>query len=196
MRIRNNGFPILPALVIASASACGSGDAAARECGEPIYDGAANDEAWSALEDANAQVDDERAPLISSPAAGTKLDSSGFAPRIEWSASLAASPADHRPQRLRAIDSFWSLMLGRAHAHGLAVTGPFFVLTVQIPGHACPVTAATTETSWQMDGATWSTVRKATGKSISIRIRGAYLEDDDVTEGPFVATKGLTLPVE
>ncbi len=178
-----------------SFSGCGADATEAQSCSEPRYDGAATDEAFRALDDEEPKIPGRPAlaPEITRPTEGQEIAATDFAPRIEWTSALGQTALTKPRQRrgtTRTVEmASGSLFFSRAQAHGLKVNGPFFRLKITIPGQACPVTVATTETYWQMDGASWTLIRKAVGQTISLAISGAYLTDDEVTEGPYLSAK-------
>ncbi len=93
-----------------------------------------------------------------------------------------------RPNLLRElVQSVADLVVPRAHAHLPPVTGDIYLLEVDVPGRTCPVAALTTaELSVSFATSDWEIIA-AGGGDRTARLLSAYLVDNRVTEGPFVA---------
>jgi hypothetical protein len=183
------------AALVLLVAACGD------PCPEPEYGGSATDESWKAMADAEGRaiVDDVNAPIVQAPAEGHVYAASAARPTIRWTAAFASAPAPAGPRRLAAARSPWRALLGwvipDAHAHGHPVTGPAFYLRVELPGRACPVRVVTTDREWLVSEDAWAAFTAATGP-LTLRVDGAYLTGDRVTEGPYRATSARKFSVQ
>ena len=100
---------------------CGS------NCPDPFYDGAASDEAWRTMQDAEvrAVANDAKAVHLFFPTEGEKLNGAGAAPTFKWTSPLIASrltPPGPRQQSMLSRVSGW--IYSTAWAHLPPVTGP------------------------------------------------------------------------
>jgi hypothetical protein len=189
-----------PAIVVAAAltastlgAGCGSEDCSAIE---PAYVGAASDEAWRVLVDARADASSTGdVPVFTAPAADTVL-SARTSPVFSWDSPLriaAASAPTVAPRRrgpagglegpFRAVAA---LVFPAARAHLPPVTGDIYLLEVDVPGR-CPVAGLTTaDLSFTFASSDWEAIA-AGGGPRTARLLSAYLVDNRITEGPFVA---------
>lgn len=172
-------------------------------CGEPAYGGAASDEAWLSIVDAekNTQADDAHAATIMAPAEGQVLPATS-PPTFAWTSPLSAARLpDGKASGAHARPTPWwrrarSLFVGTAHAHLPPVTGTVHYLKIAIPGAACPVRAFTTLSSWTPDAAAWSKLTAAAGQTLTLEIVSAYLRDNRVTEGPYRPTAPRSFQIQ
>lgn len=188
------------AVVVAAALAastlgagCGSEDCSAIE---PAYVGDASDEAWRVLLDARADASSTGdVPVFTAPAADAALPAA-TSPTFSWDSPLriaAASaptvaPARRGPPGLlegpfRALSA---LVFPTARAHLPPVTGDIYFLEVDVPGR-CPVAGLTTaDLSFTFATSDWEAIA-AGGGARTARLLSAFLVDNRITEGPFVA---------
>lgn len=168
--------------------------AACDVCVEPTYAGAATDEAYLSLRDAekSATTDDARAALFTAPAEGAEASLGGDPPTFEWTSGLTASapkPAPPAPGRFR-----WSeLLLSTAHAHGAPMAGPGHLVRLEVQGLACPVQHFTSRTSWSVSAPEWRRFTGQQGQTLRVEVLSAYFSANRVTEGPFKPGSGLAL---
>jgi len=184
--------------------ACESGS----ECGEPLYAANATDEAWHGLEDALKRApDSSRAVTLLSPSEGQVYTGADAAPLWEWSSPLSsvleqdgakgrlALRARPRPER-SVLSWVGELLVPTAHAHLPPYTGDLYLVEVSVPGRTCPVRVLTSELAWQLDTASWNTLREAAGNALTVQVTSAYLEQNRVTEGPFRMATPRTFRME
>jgi hypothetical protein len=76
------------------------------------------------------------------------------------------------------------------------VTSDIYYLQIDVPGRSCPYRVLTTYEDWLVDEGGWVAMRAAAGQTISIRILGAYLTENRVTEGPYAPAASRTFVVE
>jgi hypothetical protein len=184
----------------------------AASCGkcEPFYAGVATDEAWIEMIDTYDSATAPStcaAPDVTTPAEGAVLAGT----RIEWSSDcLAMAPAaapGATPARLavragcsrdgllaRWADALADLVSARADAHLPPITGPIYYVEIPVPGDRCGALALTTDEFWELDADTLALLRGA--GTLSITITGAYLTENNVTEGPYRAATPRTFSVE
>jgi hypothetical protein len=188
------------AVALLCLSACNGDDAPATPtaCEEPLYAGGATDEAWRTLEDArNKPPDSSRAVTLTSPEPDHTYATDAAAPVWTWTSPLRASlqrPAggspfpDARPRESKRSVLAWlgDLVLPRAEAHLPPFTGDIYWVKVHVAGSTCPVAQVlTSELQWQLDGGSWSTLKDAWGKDITVQVVSAYLVQNRITEGPY-----------
>ena len=174
----------------------------AEDCNEvePAYAGDATDEAWRVMLDARASASagDDQA-TFTSPGDDDSLDES---PTFAWDSPLKVtsspsfSPSSFTPvpghRRTRSfVDAVSQALLPMAHAHLPPVTGDVYLLEVDVPGRSCPVAGFTTQTSFTFSADDWSTILGGGGTS-TVRLMSAFLAENRITEGPFLA-EPLTL---
>lgn len=157
---------------------------------EPVYGGSASDEAWRTMFDgeSRAEVDPVQSPMISTPTEGQAYAAADPAPRLTWTSTLALAPTRRggAPTRwARAVDWLAGVVERRAEAHLPPITGAVYFIHFDIAGRACPYNVLTTETSWQVDADAWAAMKAASAQPISVRMTGAYLTENRISEGPF-----------
>jgi hypothetical protein len=191
---------VLGAAVVATCVAgCGSPDCSTVE---PSYLGDASDEAWRVLLDQRASAaTGGDAPVFTAPAAGS-AHRPDVAPAFSWDSPLrlaSQAPTDTRETRQTAtasvgrgmldavLTTLSGLVVPSAHAHLPPVTGDIYLLEIDVPGRTCPVAALTTAdlTVTFADDA-WDAIAAGGGERTA-RLMSAYLVDNRITEGPFVA---------
>jgi hypothetical protein len=174
-------------------SACGKDEAP--KCGEPLYGGAATDEAWMTMVDAQKKAaDSSKAVTVTWPAEGEYHPQNMPPPRISWTSPLRASlvrdtpgklaQASRRPSR-GPLAWLGELLVPTAEAHLPPYTGDIYWVQVTVPGRECPIEVLTSELSWQMDDASWSLMSEPTPQGLSLQITSAYLQDNRLREGPY-----------
>jgi hypothetical protein len=178
------------------------------ECGEPLYAANATDEAWHGLVDALKKApDSSRAVTLLSPTEGQVYTGADAAPRWEWSSPLQSSLGRSSPQGMLALQArprpsrsvlSWvgELLVPTAHAHLPPYTGELYLVEVSIPGRTCPVQVLTSELAWQLDTASWDTLRDAAGNALTVQVTSAYMEQNRVTEGPYRMAAPRTIRME
>jgi hypothetical protein len=134
------------------------------------------------------------AATFTAPAADAELGPQ--APTFTWESplELASSASSGRPELLRPrrarapglFDRVVATVLPAAHAHLPPVTGDVHLLEIDVPDR-CPVAALTTELSFTFDDDDWATVVADAGPRTA-RLLSAFLAENNVTEGPFIAT--------
>ncbi len=194
----------LSAALLALAPACDN-DEPESECGEPLYGGDATDEAWRTLVDAKGQpANSSQAVTLESPAAGQTYSSTDAPPTWRWTSPLASLVPGAGPEGapLRPRDSgrsmlAWlgNLILPSAEAHLPPFTGDIYWVQVTVPGRECPVELLTSNLEWQLDAATWDTLRGAVDQDLSIQVTSAYLVQNRLREGPYRLETPRTLRV-
>lgn len=171
------------------------------ECGEPLYGGDATDEAWRTLVDAKDQpADSSQAVTLSAPTAGQSYSTAETPPTWRWTSPLAsllpgsgpAHPAV-RGERRSVLAWLGNLVLPTAEAHLPPVTGDIYWVQVTVPGRECPVELLTTHLEWQLDPATWDTLRGAVDQDLSIQVTSAYLVQNKLREGPYRLASPVTV---
>ncbi len=189
-------------LVVASALIAGSGGSGCggEDCNtiEPAYVGDASDEAWRVLLDARADAASTGdIPVFTAPAADGALPA-GTSPTFSWESPLrlasapptpGPAPARRRPPGLleAPFRAAMELLLPPAHAHLPPVTGDIYLLEVDVPGRTCPVAGLTTaDLSFTFATSDWEAIA-AGGGDRTARLMSAFLVDNRVTEGPFLA---------
>lgn len=168
--------------VIISAG-CGGAD-----CGEPLYEGGTQDEAFRAMVDAERSTarGDERAVTVVSPADGQSFPVGSVPPTFTWSSPIRSADARFRvsPPRRNLWDRIRGLVIADAYAHGEPYTGDLYDVSISIPGESCPVRVLTGNVSWTPSEEVWERIASAPGERV-LSIVSAYLRDNRVTEGPF-----------
>ncbi|WP_342377104.1 hypothetical protein NVS55_37615 [Myxococcus stipitatus] len=189
------------ATLLSLTAACGD-DPSEPTCGEPLYGGDATDEAWRALVDAEARATPNAdVARLTTPESGASYDASAAPPRWAWSSTLAsASPS---PAPSSAFDTARSMLarvgewiLPTAHAHLPPFTGDIYWVRVSIPGRTCPVEMLTSNLDWQLDAATWDTLKASAGQELSVQVISAYLLQNRITEGPYRLPQPVTVRVQ
>ncbi|MFP2931617.1 hypothetical protein ACLESO_41815, partial [Pyxidicoccus sp. 3LG] len=105
-------------------------------------------------------------------------------------------PSRHvRPREERRSVLAWlgNLVLPTAEAHLPPFTGDLYWVQVTVPGRTCPVEMLTSNLEWQLDAATWETLRGAVDQDLSIQVTSAYLVQNRLREGPFRLAQPLTV---
>jgi len=180
---------------------------------EPAYAGEASDEVWRELLDARADaVEGGDAAVFTAPAADA-VAGPASSPTFTWDSPLdlahagrpssttsardeARAGALRAPRRARPTDVFDRLaawVLPAAHAHLPPVTDDVYFLEIDVPGR-CPVGALTTGLSFAFDDAGWRNVVDPDGDGVvdagarTARLLSAFVTENNVTEGPFLAT--------
>lgn len=187
----------LSAALLALAPACDNDEPEADECGEPLYGGDATDEAWRSLVDAKDKATaSAEAVTLESPTEGQAYIGTDAPPTWRWTSPIAsltpgAAPLTPSPQ-VRPRDEgrsvlAWlgNLILPSAEAHLPPFTGDIYWVQVTVPGRTCPVEMLTSNLEWQLDAATWDTLRGAIGQDLSIQVTSAYLVENRLREGPY-----------
>lgn len=188
------------ALVVASAVVAGIGTGCGTEdCStiEPAYVGDASDEAWRVLLDARADAATTGdIPVFTAPAADGALPA-GTSATFTWESPLrlasaapapTPAPARRRPAGLleAPFRAAMELLVPPAHAHLPPVTGDIYLIEVDVPGR-CPVAGLTTaDLSFTFATSDWESIT-AGGGARAARLMSAFLVDNRVTEGPFLA---------
>jgi hypothetical protein len=193
--MRSRHLTVAFALIVAGLSAACGGE----DCNtiEPAYVGDASDEAWRVLLDArlDAQTSGD-VPVFTSPASGSALPADA-SPTFTWESPLrlaAASlptvaPARRAPRGLleAPFQALSGLFIPAARAHLPPVTGDIYFLEVDVPGRTCPVAGLTTaDLSFTFATSDWEAIA-AGGGARTARLMSAFLVDNRVTEGPFLA---------
>ncbi len=192
------------AAVAALASGC-KDDTPDDPCGEPIYGGAATDEAWRTMVDGEARATaDAKAPSFTAPTEAQTFTATDSPPVVSWTSPLALAPRSpsnvvpaSRTAWARVLGVLGSLVEGTAEAHLPPITGSVYFLHFDIAGRTCPYNVLTTNLDWQIDAAGWAAMKAATPRSaISIRIVSAYLTENRITEGPFKPAVARTFKIQ
>ena len=175
-------------------SACGKAEETPT-CGEPLYGGAATDEAYMTMVDAlQKPMDSSRAVTVTSPPEGETLAASSAPPLLTWTSPLRASLDRDTPSRLARASHRSSrgplawlgeLLVPTAEAHLPPFTGDIYLVQLTVPGRECPIEVLTSELSWQMDAASWNLVAGANGQNLSLQVTSAYLQENRLKEGPY-----------
>ena len=165
---------------------------------EPTYAGEATDEAWREMLDARADaVEGGDAATFSAPAADAQVPASS-SPTFAWESPLKVASAS-RPPRLPRLPGTWrrrapslfdrvvDVVLPSAHAHEPPITSDVHLLEVDVPGRTCPVAGLTTALSFTFDDEGWNAI-SAGGGERTARLLSAFLTENNVTEGPFLAS--------
>jgi hypothetical protein len=197
---------VFAALVFASLSVGCSEDCTTEE---PVFAGEATDEAW--LEMLDARVDAAEggdAPTFTAPEADASVPASS-SPTFAWDSPLKlssssfsspslSSSSSSSVQRLPTFSGTWrrrsptwfdrvaAVVLPSAHAHLPPITSDVYLLEVDVPGRTCPVAALTTELTFTFDDDGWDAIATGGGERTA-RLLSAFLTENNVTEGPFVA---------
>ncbi|WP_164012613.1 hypothetical protein [Pyxidicoccus trucidator] len=187
----------LSAALLALAPACDNDDPES-ECGEPLYGGDATDEAWRTLVDAKGQpADSSQAVTLESPAQGQTYSSIDAPPTWRWTSPLASRLPGLEPEGTPSAPSrprdggrsmlAWlgNLLLPSAEAHLPPFTGDIYWVQVTVPGRECPVELLTSNLEWQLDAATWDTLRGFVDQDLSVQVTSAYLVQNRLREGPY-----------
>ena len=186
----------LSAALLALAPACGKDDPDT-ECGEPLYGGNATDEAWRSLVDAKDKAtDSSQAVTLDSPAEGQSYVTTEAPPTWRWTSPLASyvpgsepftpsHPSRPRDEGRSLLAWLGNLVLPSAEAHLPPFTGDIYWVQVTVPGRECPVELLTSNLEWQLDAATWDTLRGAVDQDLSIQVTSAYLVENRLREGPY-----------
>jgi hypothetical protein len=159
---------------------CGSDDGGAGGTGtqlpDVVYDGGASDEAWEVLYPRLVSATEKQTLQLVTP---TGTVEASPPPLFTWGAQASRS-APHVP------GSAWPLPLGPAVAvaHEPPVTGT--VVLLEITG-ASTLRVFTDQGSWTPGEQDWQTITGGTAREISVRLYSAYLNENVVTEGPFVS---------
>ena len=162
---------------------------------EPAYGGSASDEGWRVIVDARGlavEGGDASSPVF--PAAGTEIRRNDGPQALRWesplqSAALLPPPAPfmrNRRSEAGLFDMVSQMVFPSAHAHLPPITSDVHFVEIDIPGRACPVSALTSEQSFLFDEATWDEVIDNPGER-TLRILSAFLTENRITEGPFLA---------
>ena len=163
------------------------------QCPEPLYEGKASDEAYLSLLDAEARAtrDDSKATIFSKPTDGQQF-AANDTPIFAWTSGLMAvapKPLLPREPTFRVMDFIYS----SAWAHLAPVTGPIYWLRFGEKGQACPaLELLTTKTDFQANSAAWTSLQ---GKTLELRSIATYLQENRVTEGPFLPSKDISISV-
>lgn len=192
----------LVALLSLTTTACGDDKEPESKCGEPLYGGDATDEAWRALVDAKGQPSDStEAAQLALPAQGTTYSVNDAPPKWTWASSLAS--ALPRPVPVSPFDTARSMLarvgewvLPTAHAHLPPFTGDIHWVRVTVPGRECPVEMLTSNLEWQLDAATWDTLKASAGQDLSVQVVSAYLLQNRITEGPYTLAQPVTIRIQ
>jgi len=176
------------------------GAGCAEDCNavEPAYVGDASDEAWRVLLDARADASASGdIPVFTGPAADSDLPA-GTSPTFTWESPLRLASATTTPTTAPArrpapgfleapFRAMSGLLFPVAHAHLPPVTGDIYLLEVDVPGRTCPVAGLTTaDLSFTFATSDWEAIA-AGGGARTARLMSAFLVDNRVTEGPFLA---------
>jgi hypothetical protein len=196
---------LLLSSVALAAIATSAGCAGDCDTVEPVYAGEATDEAWREMLDARIDADDGAdAATFTAPAAGQAVPASA-SPAFAWESPLKVvqapappgAPRPAGPWRRRApslLDRIVGAVVPSAHAHLPPITSDVYLLEVDVPGRSCPVAALTTELSFTFDEQGWTAIAAGGGERIA-RLLSAFLTDNNVTEGPFLAAP-LTFTID
>ncbi len=182
-----NVFVIALGMATASASVGCDQGTAPPTIDDVIFEGAASDEAWVAVDEATP-TDDTSGWLF----APTRFARAATPPSFTW-----ARPEGARRQRRTPpfephaeppIEHFArglaELLHPVAHAHLPPVSGDVYRLIFTIPGDAAPLRIFTTDPSYTPAGSAFTKLAATTGP-ISLELVRAYLMDNRVMEGPF-----------
>jgi hypothetical protein len=197
-------------LVIASFAAlsvvhCGSEGSSGD--GEVIYQGAATDEAYAVLVDAEPRVmiDAAKAANVTVPVEGQGYSPTEAAPPFRWTSALSAAlerPAPARRAQAHARAELPRMTLGdlvlpgerAALAHLPPITGTVHLLRFTIPGESS-LLVLTTQTSYTPDDASWRHLKGADGR-VQLVITSAYLRNNIIEEGPYRAATPRSFGVD
>ncbi|ATB51090.1 hypothetical protein [Corallococcus macrosporus] len=203
---RSPWAPCAAALLALGTAACDGGDEPTPDvCGEPLYSGDATDEAWRTFVDARSRAtDSSQAVTLESPAPGQTYAPDAAPPTWRWTSPLASrvpsqAPGRHdRPREAPRTLLAWlgNLLLPSAQAHLPPVTGDFHWVQVTVPGRQCPVELLTSDMHWQLDAATWGTLRAAAGQDLRVQVTSAYLVQNRLREGPYRLESPRTIRLE
>jgi hypothetical protein len=168
------------------AAACGD------TCEEPAFAGSASDEVWRVMLDARAAATtDGDVATFTEPVAGATL-AAASPPTFSWlsplkvAQALPSSTPAWRPRPKGLVDEVVALVLPPARAHLPPVTSDVYLLEVDVPGRTCPVAGLTTELGFAFSADGWATIA-ADGGARTARLLSAFVTDNRVTEGAFVA---------
>ncbi|MFP2909697.1 hypothetical protein ACLESD_32555 [Pyxidicoccus sp. 3LFB2] len=194
----------LSAALLALAPACDN-DEPASECGEPLYGGDATDEAWRTLVDAKDRpADSSQAVTLESPAVDQTYSSTDAPPTWRWTSPLASlvpgsapegTPSRPRDEGRSMLAWLGNLILPSAEAHLPPFTGDIYQVQVTLPGRECPVELLTSNLEWQLDAATWDTIRGYVDQDLSVQVTSAYLVQNRLREGPYRLAAPRTIRV-
>lgn len=175
---------------------------------EPAYGGEGNDEAWRVLLDGRARAEESSDVEITSPGADEALAKDEPA-TIAWTTTLQVAalspslspslpPSLSTPRSRRPVpglfDKLSSLVFPVAHAHLPPITSDVYFLEIDVPGRTCPVAAVTTGASFAFSADDWAEVAVEPGER-TLRLLGAFLTENRITEGPFQASP-VTFTIE
>ena len=107
---------------------------------------------------------------------------------------LPRLPGTWRHRAPSLFDRVVDVFLPAARAHEAPITSDVYFLEVDVPGRTCPVAALTTELSFAFDDDGWEAIAAGGGERTA-RLLSAFLTENNVTEGPFLAAP-LTFTVQ
>lgn len=200
---RSAAFVVVTAGLIGGAgtgcAACAPGDCNSTE---PTYAGDANDETWRVMLDARGSADESDDVNITSPAEGDTVPA-GEPATLTWTSELEVAalhgrgmtplPSFRRP-RPGLFERLGATLLPVAHAHLPPITSDLYFVEVDVPDRACPVAGLTTDESFVFADGDWEAIATGGGER-TLRILSAFVTENRVTEGPFLASP-VTFTVE
>ncbi len=170
------------------------------ECEQPSYAGDATDEVYRVMLDARGTAKSSGdLATFTSPEDGGAVEVDVW-PEFTWDSplKLAAAPSTSSPAWRRPAKSLLrdlsSLFIPQAHAHLPPITSDVYLLEVDVPGRACPVAGLTTELSFVFPEDAWSVITDG-GGARTARLLSAFVTDNRVTEGAFIAAP-VTFTIE
>ena len=189
---------VVACAALLSAAACVAPPEPGACAEEPVYAGRATDEAWRAVLDGQARAapNDPKAATVQVPAEGDRFPTDGAPPTLTWTSPLQVAGAvgapltrvpGHRRPAPSPFDVVTGFLLPAAHAHLAPLTGDVYFVQFDIPGRPCPWGVLTTNLEYPLDAETWAQLQTAKGQPITMRVTSAYLTDNRITEGPFIA---------
>ncbi|MDP2345900.1 MAG: hypothetical protein Q8O67_33480 [Deltaproteobacteria bacterium] len=179
----------LVVVVVAATSGC------EEDCNtvEPGYAGDASDEVWRVMIEARSlATEGDDAASVTDPTEGAELsqgDNAAFTWDSPLQTALVTPSSSSKTRRALApglLDLLSQAVFPRAHAHLPPVTSDVHLLEIDVPGRTCPVAGLTTNQTFVFDEASWEKITSDPGER-TLRIMSAFLTENRVTEGPFLA---------
>ena len=182
-------FCVLAATTMTYAPACSDDhhDDGATGPTDAVYEGTATDEGLSNLEGLETKTDVARAPLITSPTNGAKVQSAS-APTFTWKATPTATlPPSRRSQNTRFAMGAPFGPMRSAHAHGTPMNGKAFLLVFKNASGATVLRVLTTNATYQPTADKFGKLKEAK-TALTLSIAGASYDNNNVVQGsgPFV----------
>lgn len=177
---------VLALAIVPLAQVISCGDGTTSGLPTVLYGGTATDEAFEQVWDRISRTTiSNRGAVVSSPMGGTMLPADP-APKITWTLPVSSRSAPEagalRWAARRAAPGVFGV--ASAWAHGTPTTGNVFLLELRTSANAEPIRVFTTLMEWQVDEASWRTLKGARAP-VTITIWNAYLNQNLIEEGPF-----------